>query len=93
MGVRFADAHPTNLLWLLFSLPSMNLLTLLISICGLWCLIGARARFIFTPDYQQVIAATPHIRYQTSKWVWILLAVLVGLMLLAIAAAFVPSPQ
>lgn len=82
-----------SVLWLLISLAAVNPLTLLISICGLWCLLGKKARYIFTPDYQQIIAATSHIRYQTSKWVWILLAVLVGLFVLAIAAAFVPSPQ
>lgn len=66
-----------SVIWLLLSLPSLNLLTLIISICGLWCLLGEKAKYIFTPDYQQVIAATPHVRYKTSVLTWVVLAVLV----------------
>ena len=42
---------------------------------------------VLSPDYREVIAATPHIKYRTPIWIWVLL----GLIVLAlVAAAFLP---
>ena len=40
---------------------------------------------IFSPGYQDVIAATPHVKYRTSIVVWIFLALVVGLLVVAVA--------
>ena len=50
----------------------------------LYLLLSKKGRTVFTPEYQDVIAATPHVKYRTSIIVWIFLALLVGLMLLAV---------
>jgi hypothetical protein len=50
----------------------------------LYLFLSKKGRTIFSPEYQEVIAATPHIKYRTSIVVWILLALVVVL----IAAAF-----
>lgn len=51
----------------------------------LYLLLSAKGKRIFEPDYQAIVAATPHVKYKTSIVVWILLAIL----LLAVAAAIV----
>ncbi|WP_146585090.1 hypothetical protein [Posidoniimonas polymericola] len=66
-----------SVIWLLASAPMFNPITLLISMSGLWCLLGKKASYIFTPEYKHVIAATPHVRYKTSAVSWILLAILI----------------
>lgn len=48
----------------------------------MWC---EKGRMIFAPAYQQVLAATPHIKYKTSIVIWIIL----GLVLALVAAAIV----
>jgi hypothetical protein len=40
------------------------------------------------PDYQDVIAATPHVKYRTSIVVWIFLALVIGLVVIAVLGAF-----
>ena len=50
----------------------------------LYLFLSKKGRTIFAPEYQEVIAATPHVKYRTSIVVWILLALVV----LLIAAAF-----
>jgi VIT1/CCC1 family predicted Fe2+/Mn2+ transporter len=42
---------------------------------------------VFSPEYQQVIAATPHIKYKTSIIIWILLAILLALFIFGLLAA------
>jgi hypothetical protein len=51
----------------------------------LYLLFSKKGSMVFSEPYQQVIAATPHIKYRTPLYVWILLA----LFLLAVAYAFV----
>lgn len=51
-------------------------------LCLYW---GKKGRMIFTPEYQDVIAATPHLKYRTSKAAWIVLLVFVLLVVGAIA--------
>ncbi len=54
----------------------------------LYLLWGKKSRTLFTPEYQDVIAATPHIKYKTSIIVWILLGLIVLLIALAIIIPF-----
>jgi hypothetical protein len=51
----------------------------------LYLFLSKKGRTIFAPEYQDVIAATPDVRYRTSIVVWIVLALLVAL----VVAAFV----
>ena len=55
----------------------------------LYLLQSKKGEYIFSQEYQQVIAATPHIKYKTSIIVWILLGLLVGLLCVGIVAALV----
>lgn len=55
----------------------------------LYLLWSAKGNFVFAPEYKNVIAQTPHIKYKTSIVVWILLGLLVLLFAGAIMAAFV----
>ncbi|MEO5713517.1 MAG: hypothetical protein ABIT37_08500 [Luteolibacter sp.] len=43
----------------------------------LFLLFGKKGRMIFSAPYKDIIAATPHVKYRTSKWVWIILIVVV----------------
>ena len=51
----------------------------------LYLFLSKKGRTIFAPEYQDVIAATPDVRYRTSIVVWIVLALLVAM----VVAAFV----
>ena len=53
----------------------------------LYLLLSEKGRRIFEPDYVDIVAATPHIKYRTSMIVWIVLGVLI---LGVIAAITVP---
>ena len=57
----------------------------------LYLLLSRKGRTVFSPAYQDVIAATPHIRYRTSIVVWIFLGLAVFLLVAAVAAPFVAS--
>ena len=50
----------------------------------LYLLLSKKGRFVFTPEYKDIIAATPEVKYRTSIIVWIFVALLV----LLVAAAF-----
>ena len=56
----------------------------LINLYVLYLLLSKKGRTIFSPEYREVVAATPHVKYKTSILVWIFLALLVAL----VAAAF-----
>lgn len=43
---------------------------------------------VFSADYQRIIAATPQVKYKTSKVVVVLLVILVIILIGVIAAAF-----
>lgn len=53
----------------------------------LYLFLSKKGRTIFATPYQDVVAATPHVKYRTSVLVWIFLALLVGLMLFGLLAA------
>jgi hypothetical protein len=46
----------------------------------LYLFLSKKGRTIFAPEYQDVIAATPHVKYRTSIIVWIFLGLLVLLL-------------
>jgi hypothetical protein len=50
----------------------------LISIYALWLIHSRKGRLILSPEYGEIVEATPHIKYRTPIWVWIVLAVLAG---------------
>jgi hypothetical protein len=52
----------------------------------LYLLLSKKGRTIFAPEYQAVIAATPHVKYRTSIIVWIFLALVVLLIVAAVVA-------
>jgi hypothetical protein len=45
-----------------------------------------KGRMIFSQPYKEIIAATPHIKYKTSKVIWILLGVIIAGIAIMIAA-------
>jgi hypothetical protein len=55
----------------------------------LYLFLSKKGRTIFAPEYQDVIAATPHVKYKTSIIVWIFLALVIGGILFAILAPFI----
>jgi hypothetical protein len=50
----------------------------------LYLFLSKKGRTIFAPEYQDVIAATPHVKYRTSIIVWIFLALVVLLIAVAV---------
>jgi hypothetical protein len=54
----------------------------------LYLFLSKKGRTIFAPEYQEVIAATPEVKYRTSIVVWIFLALLVGLLAFAMLGSF-----
>lgn len=55
----------------------------------LYLFLSKKGRTIFSPEYQDVIAATPHVKYKTSIVVWIFLALIGALILFGVIGAFV----
>jgi len=53
-----------------------------ISIYFIYVLVSAKGRFVMTPEYAAIRAATPHIRYKTPIWLWIVFGFLVLSLLL-----------
>lgn len=51
----------------------------------LYLFFGKKGKMVFTPEYKDIIAATPHVKYKTSKWVWIVLAALVVIPAIVVA--------
>jgi hypothetical protein len=52
----------------------------------LYLYLSKKGRTVFSPAYKDVIAATPNVKYRTSIVVWILLALVVALILVAFLA-------
>lgn len=63
----------------------------IISAYILYLLMSKKGNMVFSPEYQQVIAQTPHVKYKTSKVVWAVLilfgVVILGAVILGIIAA------
>ncbi|MFM7517944.1 MAG: hypothetical protein ACKO3V_13460 [Pirellula sp.] len=60
-----------------------------IGIFALYLLLSSKGEMIYSPQYKEIVQATPHIRYKTSIVVWILLFILLGLVAFGIIAALV----
>ena len=60
----------------------------LISGYMLYLLLSAKGKFIFSPQYQEVLKATPHIVYKTSTIVMVLGGLLVIVFALAMVFSF-----
>jgi hypothetical protein len=61
----------------------------LISIYFLYLLLCKKGQYLFTPEYRQIIASTPHMKYRTSLAAWILLGLVILLIIVLIIAAIV----
>lgn len=48
---------------------------------------GKQGKFVMSPKYQAIIAATPHVKRKTAKAVWIILFILVGVLAVSIFMA------
>jgi hypothetical protein len=53
----------------------------------LYLLLSKKGNTVFSPEYQAVVAATPHVKYKTSIVVWICLALILGLILIGVLAS------
>jgi hypothetical protein len=52
----------------------------------LYLVFGRKGKMVFSPEYKEIIAATPHIKYRTPKIVWIILGIIVLIVALGIVA-------
>jgi hypothetical protein len=50
-----------------------------------------KGRTVFSLDYRAVIGQTPHIRYRSSLWIWILGAVIIAAMIVLFLACYFPQ--
>jgi hypothetical protein len=55
----------------------------------LYLFLSKKGRTIFAPEYQDVIAATPHVKYRTSIVVWIFLALIAALLIFGMMGAWI----
>jgi len=61
----------------------------MISAFALYLLLSPKGEMVYSPQYKEIVQATPHIRYKTSIIVWILLFILLGVIASGIIAALV----
>jgi hypothetical protein len=61
----------------------------LISAYILYLLLSKKGRTIFSPEYQDVIAATPYAKYKTSIIVWIFLALILALLVITVGVTMI----
>jgi hypothetical protein len=64
----------------------------IISIVGLIMLVGQKASYVFSPEYQQIRLATPQVKLKTSIVVWILLVILLVFIAALFAGSFFVQP-
>jgi hypothetical protein len=57
----------------------------------LYLLFSAKGRTILSPAYSEIVAQTPHMRYRTSRWVWITLLVVLLVIIAGFVALYVQS--
>ena len=53
----------------------------------LYLLHGEKGKRVLTREYQQVVAATPHIKYRTPLWVWLFILAILALFVFAVTMA------
>jgi len=61
----------------------------LINAYVLYLFLSKKGRTIFSPEYQDVIAATPHVKQKTSIVVWIILALLLAFIVITIGVMMI----
>lgn len=54
----------------------------------LYLVFGEKGKMVFSEEYRLVVEQTPHIKYRTSVVVWVLLALLIGLLGIAMVSVF-----
>ena len=64
--------------FIILAVPMMpqSVVGLVIHVAIIATVLGQKGRRVMRPDYQQIIASTPDVRQRTSKWVWVLLVIL-----------------
>jgi hypothetical protein len=55
----------------------------------LYLFLAKKGRTIFSPKYQEVVAATPHVKYKVSIVVWIFLALILAFIVIGIGVAVI----
>lgn len=64
----------------------------LISIYFLYLLLSPKANVVFSPEYQHIIAQTPHVKYKTPWVAWVALGILAVLLVLGVGLAIFAMP-
>ena len=57
----------------------------------LFLVFGKKGTMVFSEPYKDIVAATPHVKYKTSKAVWIILGIVLAVIALGIVAILVGS--
>lgn len=68
-----------SVLWMFY--PGIG--TVLGILAVIW-LSGKKARYVLSEEYREIVEATPHIRYKTSRVTWIVLGILIAVIVLAV---------
>ena len=63
----------------------------IISAYILYLLMSRKGTMVFSPEYQQVIAATPHIKYKSSKVMWWFLMIVAAIIVIVLALVFIAA--
>ncbi len=88
LGLRRFNPYARIVAIVLNAISLLNLpVGTLVSVYFLYLLLSKKGQMVFSPQYQQIIAATPHVKYRTSKVVWIV-AGLFALLVIALFALF-----
>jgi hypothetical protein len=79
--------------FIVLAVPMMpqSVLGIVIHVAIIATVLGQKGRRVMSADYLQIIASTPHIRQRTSKWVWVLLIILLIVLAGAIGVAVYSS--
>lgn len=81
-----------SIIALLISLLGINVIGMLIH-GYLASLMGSeKSKYIFSPEYKEIIAATPHIRYKSSTVMWVVLGVLLVVLVVVVVFAARMTP-
>ena len=92
MGLSFLGSLVGMVGWLVAQVYAPLLgasLGLLFQAYILHILLSKKASVVFSPEYREIVAKTPHLRYKTSLLVKIVLAIFIGLITLGIMSAVV----
>jgi hypothetical protein len=54
----------------------------------MWLVLSKKGNYVLSPEYEEIVAATPHIKHKISIVIWILLVLLLGIILAIAIPAF-----